>query len=246
MNLKLRLCLLLCILGFHPARAFIPGLKTDGHLDMDLLRNAYFESDFGKVRTALEGFLKKHPKDVTRDEKIFTHLYLGIFCAADSSSQAKAERHFLALLQLTPDVGIVDLFVPLKTQDLFERIRRDYFERQANETQAPASPNAVVTSADNARPDSSVAHASGSLPSAMEPATTGMPTEAGIAQESFDSVPSADPSQPSAAISAGGHAWVWWTMGSAAIAAAGMGVYALVAVDASPAPHRALADGTLK
>ena len=70
-------------------------------------------------------------------------------------------------------------------------------------------------------------------------------TYGGNSPEEFEAMSADSPSQD-AAWKESGHTWVWWTVGSAAVAAAGMGVYALVAPDASPAPRRSLADGTLK
>ncbi|MEO7424038.1 MAG: hypothetical protein ABI036_02560 [Fibrobacteria bacterium] len=250
MNSRLLPLLIFCVLVSHPAHAAIPGLKPDGHLDLAILRTAYFDGDFGKVRAALDGFLKKHPKDVTRDEKIFTHEHLGIFCAADPNTQARAERHFLALMQLSPEAGIGDLLVPPGTLDLFERIRRDYFERQANSAPHPASASVANASTDPSAGPASPSVAASAGASLAAATTPNPPMGAGTAYggnspEEFDTMSADSPSQD-AAWKESGHAWVWWTVGSAAVAAAGMGVYALVAPDASPAPRRAIADGTLK
>lgn len=101
-------------------------LLPDGHLDMPALRKAYIESEFTSVRTTLESFMKAHKTDATRDEKVFLHIYLGVIYAADSLSSAKAESHFNALLELRPNIELVDMFVPPQIQNMFDRVKHDY------------------------------------------------------------------------------------------------------------------------
>src|SRR4051812_30711243 len=109
------------------------GLRPDGHLDMVVLRKAYMESDFEKVQSGLEAFQKHPPADASLDERIFTHLYLGVIYAADSNAVVKAESHFNALLRLSPHIEPLDMFVPPRIQELFDRVKHDYLKREEYE-----------------------------------------------------------------------------------------------------------------
>ncbi|MDB5106478.1 MAG: hypothetical protein JWP91_4167 [Fibrobacteres bacterium] len=206
-----------------PAMAAL-GIRQDGHLDMPVLRKAYMESEFELVRASLEGFLKKHPKDVSREEKVFTHMYLGVICAADSNSQVKAESHFNALLQLSPHIEPVDMFVPPKIQDLFDRIKRDYLKREEYEKRFDAFGNPIQPEGSD-----SAAHLQTAKP----------------ADPDNPSGKSTDGKTP-ALTDDGSRSWLWWTVGSAAVVAAGVGVYAIMASEDAPEPNRSEVDGTLK
>jgi hypothetical protein len=223
-----------------PASAAL-GLKPDGHLDMMVLRKAYMESEFEKVRGSLEGFLKKHPKDVSREEKIFTHMYLGVICAADSNSQVKAESHFNALLQLAPHIEPVDMFVPPKIQDLFDRIKRDFLKKQDYEKRYDAFGNPIA-------PAGEPKHSGASGKDSATLAQT---------QTQNQSLNQKDPNTGKAPLTgktpkedprlseSGSHAWLWWTAGSAAALAVGVGAYLLIVANETPEPNRSSADGTL-
>ena len=102
------------------------GVLPDGHLDMPALRKMYMESDFEPVRNTLEKFNKTAWDGATRDERVFTHIYLGVIYAADSILDAAAESHFNALLDIAPNIELVDMFVPPKIQNTFDRVKRDF------------------------------------------------------------------------------------------------------------------------
>jgi hypothetical protein len=209
--------LLACVLPVTPAIAAL-GIKPDGHLDMKVLRQAYMESEFEKVRISLEGFLKKHPTDVSREEKVFTHMYLGVICAADSNSQTRAESHFNALLKLSPHIEPVDMFVPPKIQSLFDRIKMDFMKREEYGKNHDSFGNPIVHAKTDSVQSSGKTPQGGQQPSGKDPAVS----------------------------DDGGNSWVWWTVGSAAIVAAGVGFYALSGDDENPSPKRTEVDGTLK
>ena len=195
------------------------GIKRDGHLDMPVLRKAYMESEFESVRNSLEGFLKKHPKDATREEKIFTHMYLGVICAADTNSEYKAESHFNAVLRLSPHIEPVDMFVPPKIQNMFDRIKQDFQRREEYVQKYDAFGNPLAPSG----PDTGM----------------GIPKGSGLSEPGTG--------KGRAAVSEPGtHSWIWWTLGSAAIVAGGVGIYVAVASEDAPDPKTISADGTLK
>lgn len=202
----------LLIVALAPACAAW-GLKLDGHLDMPALRKAYMESDFRPIRATLEAFLKVHPKDGTREEMIFTHLYLGVICAADSA-RARAESHFNTLLHLSPHIEPIDMYLPPPIQDLFDRVKHDYLKRLEYETKydafgnplAPRDSGTTVALKDSVAGTQDAKDVKGGAPIGK----TGK-----APKEKSD------------------HAWVWWTVGGAGLAAAAITTY-YVLQDPSP------------
>jgi hypothetical protein len=126
------------------------GLLPDGHLDMAAIRKAYMESDFVPVRETLEAFYKAHRRDATRDEKVFTHVYLGVIYAADSIQDAKAESHFNALMDIAPNIELVDMFVPPKIQNIFDRVKHDYLRMKEYGRKYDALGNPLPNASDSA------------------------------------------------------------------------------------------------
>ncbi len=224
------------------------GLRPDGHLDTAALRDAYLQSDMAAVRGVLEGFLKSHPKDVSKGEKIFTHLYLGALYAGDPAQRARAEGQFRSLLKLDPGVDPADLYFPPKTKDIFDGVKWILVEEAARK----ADSIAVATATANQAIATSVP------PAATAPSDSlGSRPPAAVAVKPAPPPPAATPSaaprnapgtqDPALADASGGKPWVWWTLGSTAAAvAAGVGVYALVESNAQPGPRRLNVDATLK
>jgi hypothetical protein len=120
--------LLLLSLPCAPAFAGL-GIRADGHLDMPELNQAYLDGEKPEVRSVLEGYLRRHPADVSRDEKIFTHLYLGVLWAQDSLAMARAASHFEALLRMDPEADPGDLPMPLAVRNFFVQVKRGSRER---------------------------------------------------------------------------------------------------------------------
>lgn len=124
---RYRFILLFLWLGsIVPGAAAEATISKEGRLNMAFLRKAYTEGEFEPVRQTLETFMKKHEQGATRDEKVFSHIYLGVIYAADSSSSVRAEHHFNALLDLAPNIELVDMFIPPKIQHMFDRVKHDF------------------------------------------------------------------------------------------------------------------------
>jgi hypothetical protein len=229
------LVLALAALAGRAADLSQAGLKPDGHLDMDALRAAYTEGGFAQVRGVLEGFMKRHPQDVSPEEKVFTHRYLGAICAADSAARPLAEAHFRALLKLSPEADVSDLYLPPRIQDLFDRTKRDVEQEENRKRLEAASPHSQIP-----------------FTAALPPEPASLPAPAAGAGRAPASVPGLSapapaprPADKTAVIAEEGNAWVWWTVGSAAVITAGAGIYAITAHPA-PAPKRTEVDATLK
>jgi hypothetical protein len=200
MSAKLRLILLFYLIAQATAFAAF-GVLPNGRLDMKGLRRAYMESDFVPVREALEGFMKAHKADATRDEKVFSHIYLGVIYAADSMEDAKAESHFNSLMHIAPNIELVDMFVPPQIQNIFDRVKHDYLRMKEYGQKYDALGNPIASPVDSSRPVANLT---------PEPKR---PTQQGI-----DSKPE-------------NHEWLWWTLGGAAVVGAGVGVYLLTSTD---------------
>ena len=122
--------LLAVLMGPTPSHAAF-GLLSNGHLDKTAIRKAYEESDFDKVTTVLEGYRKKHPADFSLEEKIFTHKYLGVIYASDSTTAIRAESNFNMLLDLSPHIELVDMYLSPKIQNQFDQVKAQ-FEKKKN------------------------------------------------------------------------------------------------------------------
>jgi hypothetical protein len=134
------------------------GVLPNGRLDMKSIRKAYMESDFLPVREALEGFMKYHRNDATRDEKVFSHIYLGVIYAADSIQDAKAESHFNALMEIAPNIELVDMFVPPQIQNIFDRVKHDYLRMKEYGRKYDALGNPIPNASDSIKPAAKTDH----------------------------------------------------------------------------------------
>jgi hypothetical protein len=196
MKLKISFLIILLLLNSLPSFAAF-GILPNGRLDMKAIRKAYMESDFIPVREALETFAKTHRKDATRDEKVFTHVYLGVIYAADSIQDAKAESHFNALMDIAPNIELVDMFVPPKIQNIFDRVKHDYLRMKEYGRKYDALGNPLPNAAD----------------SAQHPiAKTSEPKKQ-------------DPKSEEPKLQGESHAWLWWTLGGVAAIGTGAGIY---------------------
>jgi hypothetical protein len=229
---------LLCLACAQAARAE-GGLLPDGHLDTAAVREAYLRSDIPFVRSALEAYLKNHPKDVATAEKVFTHLYLGATFAGDPEGRDKSERHFRAALKFAPDADPSGLYLPPAALDWFESLRTEARSAARPVTPAPALPAMPATAP---VPDAAPASAAGA-----GEASAAVPAEPSV--ESSQAVPPAAPlpAGPPPLLAAGNRrAWVWWAVGGGAALAAGTGAFVLAESRSGTSPHRVQVDATLK
>jgi hypothetical protein len=246
-NARLPIAFFLCLALAQAARAE-GGLLPDGHLDTAAVREAYLRSDIPFVRSALEGFLKNHPKDVATAEKVFTHLYLGATFAGDPEGRDRSERHFRAALKFAPDADPSGLYLPPAAGDWFESLRL--------EARSAARSSATGAIEARAMPEAGAPGQepgpSPSPPALQAPAQSaiGLPEapKGDLAAMSAAASPAAPPaSEPLPAITAGkSRAWIWWALGGGAALAAGTGALVLSESRSGTSPHRVQVDATLK
>lgn len=230
----------LCLAFAQAARAE-GSLLPDGHLDTAAVREAYLRSDIPFVRSALEGYLKNHPKDVATAEKVFTHLYLGAAFAGDPEGRDRSERHFRAALKFAPDADPSGLYLPPAALDWFESLRSEA-RAAARPVPPPAAPAPALAAAPGPASDSGVA-GPGPAPSA----SSGVPASGPTAGPSAGSPEAPTRSDPTPALAARrSRAWIWWTVGGGAALAAGTGALVLIDSRSGASPHRVQVDATLK
>ena len=221
------------------------GLRPDGHLDTASLRDAYLQSDMPKVRTALEGFLKRHPKDVGKGEKVFTHLYLGAIYAGDPAQRSRAESHFRSLLKLEPGIDPGDMYFSPHIKDVYDEVKWSLVEEAARARDSALAAAVPPAASSPAVPPTATRTPAPAAPQPVYAPAASAPAAAAPPLRTASNTPVTQ--APALADASGGKTWVWWTMGSAAAAvAAGVGVYALVQTTSDPEPRRLHVDATLR
>ncbi len=176
------------------------GLLPDGHLDMPSLSSAYAESEFAKVSEVLEAYDKHAAGKATHEERVFTFKHLGVIYAADSATLPRAESYFNRLLNLAPNIELVDMYVSPKIQRVFQRVKDDFRAQAAYKSKFDAFGN----------------------PHAADTRPPPVPSSAG----STDSPP--PPRKPRLSKNASppekSRTWVWWAGGLLTVGA-GVGLY---------------------
>ena len=124
---KLNIALALVIALLTTARAEF-GLNLDGTLDTAAIRQAYIESDFDNIKTVLESRAADKTHPLSRDEKVFAFKYLGVLYAAEIA-KVRAESYFNRLLELSPQIELMDMYTSPAIQDIFLKVKNDFQAR---------------------------------------------------------------------------------------------------------------------
>ena len=207
--MKIILVLPLLLIGLASARL---GLRPDGKLDINYLRETYQDGEVETVRNVLESYRKKRENVADMEEKIFLYKYLGVIYAADSLERNKAENCFNQLLVLSPSIELTDMYASTKIQSIFQEVKQEYLRNREYQSHFDAFGHPLTVPA----PDSTA--------------------KAATAKDSTQSS-----NQTAAVFEAPKHnrKWLWWGAGLAA-AAVGTGVVLWVAQEdpkASPGSH---------
>jgi len=211
-------------MGFSAPAHF--GLRQDGTLDQPALAHAYMESDWDLVTTTLESYLRLHGDSrVSPEERIFAYKYLGVIYAADSLYHSKSESYFTRLLKLSPKVEIFDLFPSKKVDDFFHDVKREY-EDQLKYTEHFDSFGHETDKKNGQK---------GSETTSAKNKSSGDSISAFASQQRSPKPVPVKNAQREASLKPKSSAWVWWTVGIAATAAAGAGAYYLASQE--PGTH---------
>lgn len=106
------------------------GLTSDGRLDQPFLKKAYIDGDFDLLISIIEPYLRSQELRSSREERIFAYKYLSVVYAAEASTRSKAESYMFQLLQLAPNIELVDLYASEKVEALFSQVKKDFQARQ--------------------------------------------------------------------------------------------------------------------
>jgi hypothetical protein len=232
---RFSLAVLLCLLSLRAVRAE-GSLLPNGHLDTSAVREAYLRSDIPFVKSALDAYLKSHPKDVSTPEKVFTHLYLGAAYAGDPEGRGKSEAHFRAALKFAPDADPVGLYLPPAALDWFESLRAEV------RTAVRPAPSAPIPGT------SSDMHTATATATASDTATVTPNILVPDAPPGGSSSPGAPPATGAAPALAADkpRGWIWWAVGGGAALAAGAGAFAWMETRSASPPQHVQVDATLK
>lgn len=132
-------CLILAFFASTSALQAAPGISPQA------VKQLYKDGDFEKVRTQLEGFLKRSDATATREERILAYKYLGVVYASKPEGAPQAEAYFFRLFDLAPKVQLTELYVSSSVNDLFQKTR----ERFLNEKQTSSSVDEFGNPIDN-------------------------------------------------------------------------------------------------
>jgi hypothetical protein len=175
-------------------------ISTKQGIQQDAILKAYSESDWDQVTSQLEAYLRLHgDANVSKEERIFAYKYLGVVFAADTVTKARAESYFHRLLDLAPEIEILDMFASKKVTDLFDNLKAEHQKRLDYKKSHDQYGQVVGTT-----PSSGF----DSLRTQRHSKTIPLPAKVGPKKD-------------------GGHAWVWWTAGTAVTAGAITGIYLL-------------------
>jgi hypothetical protein len=204
MRTQIRLFLLLTLLFQFAAPIEAFGVRRDGKLDQPALSKAYRESEWTPVCNALEGYLNHYEASkIDLDERIFAYKYLGVIYASDSLTHTRAESYFNRLLELSPNIELVDMYASKKIIEFFHEVKRDYqsqvaysstYDEFGHKIKSPASSKDSVSKA----------------PPEAAPLQTG-PKSKQTHQELKKN-----------------NKWVWWTVGAVVTTGVGAGAYYLL------------------
>ena len=192
-----------------PAIAFGAfGVAPDGHLDKKTLSSAYQESEFEPVRVSVEKYLKQKGDAATREDKIFAFKYLGVIYASDSSSRIRAESYFNRLLDLAPNIELIDMYVSPKIMEIFENIKNERRRNEEYRQKFDAFGNPIKPSI-------------APSPNSSAKDQDKLPTDAPLTKAKIQKQES-------------NMNWLWWTIGGVAVVGAGVGYYMMNNEQASP------------
>jgi hypothetical protein len=192
----------LLLLSHVPALAVGFGIRKDGKLDKSVLSKAYRESDWDELCKTLESYLRvKDENRIDLEERIFAYKHLGVIYASDSLTQTRAESYFIRLLDLSPNIEIVDMYISKKISDFFREVKQDYKIQKTYSSKYDEFGREVK-------------------------GTTG---SKGASDDSLmgPNLPRPAPKQSETQIKRGGQSWIWWTVGLVAATGIGAGVYFL-------------------
>jgi hypothetical protein len=102
-------------------------------LDKKEIQNWYYQGEFDKVIEHLESYRRSNP-DISRDDSILVHKYLGVIYASDPEEKTKGEGYLYTLLKIEPLIDLTDMHISAELEELFEKIKQRYQKKHAPKT----------------------------------------------------------------------------------------------------------------
>ena len=112
-------------------------------LDQSRVHGYYHDGEFDKVIKELEAYQKAGP--CARAESLFIEKHLAVVYAANPSTRELGRYHMYRMLDLQPDVDLLDMFVGEEVDGVFDKVRKEHVLRSGS-AHAPA-PAAGTTTA---------------------------------------------------------------------------------------------------
>ena len=130
--------LLLACVGAVPASARA--------LDQSRVHGYYHDGEFDKVIKELEAYQKAGP--CARAESLFIEKHLAVVYAANPTTRELGRYHMYRMLDLQPEVDLLDMFVGEEVDGVFDKVRKEHVLRSGTKAPAVASaPAAKATAA---------------------------------------------------------------------------------------------------
>jgi hypothetical protein len=181
-------------------------IRSEESLDQEAIQRLYSNSDWDVVKNQLESYLRrKGDGNVREEERIFAYKYLGVIYAADSLTTARAESYFHRLLDLSPEIDILDMFASKRVNNLFAETKSDHRRRAEYNKNHDRYGKAITSTSSNAKDSSSISKTKAAIP---------FPASRNEKQAAT-----------------GNHSWIWWTSGSIIIAGAATAIFLLSTQD---------------
>lgn len=111
--------------------AGILSLSPAQNVSKDLLpvHQAYSNGDFEEVMARIEAYQKRHPEHSQADS-VFIAKHLGVIYASNPLTREKGRYYMFHMLEMNPSADLVDMFISQDMDEIFEKVRKEFFVRQ--------------------------------------------------------------------------------------------------------------------
>jgi len=105
-------------------------------LDQKKVHAMYFDGDFDKVIATIDTFTHAN-KTFSKSDSIFIAKHLSVIYSANPATLEKGKNYMFRLLSLVPSARIVDMFVSVEIDRIFERMKEEYEIKQSASGEEP-------------------------------------------------------------------------------------------------------------
>ena len=105
-------------------------------LDQKKIHTLYFDGDFDKVIATIDTFTRAN-KTYSKSDSIFIAKHFSVIYSANPATLEKGKNYMFRLLSLVPSAKIVDMFVSVEIDHIFERVKEEYEIKQSASGEEP-------------------------------------------------------------------------------------------------------------